>query len=322
LPGAAEHPDYPRVLMVVAYEALDSGNQDRANVFCRQALQAVRDMPNPPAGPPLEIDALTLQAEASLASGDYSDAVVAYTRAAKLATANGYTGIAAIFLAYSVTSDLLGGGDPEEATARAEQSMASARHSRLPGAIVIALNALALALVDSDPERARTLLQESVQRSITPDQEIAPGFVTASLVAGRLREWELTLTLGARAMYMYRGIMNPLHSAPCFAGCARALAEGRPEVASVLLGATYTAFQSAMPAPRSGGRSRASQVGTGANFLFQALRETGDLVASALGEERARELRRSWAAMGLDEAVSYALSNIDAKLLAGPVTFA
>ncbi len=40
---------------------------------------------------------------------------------------------------------------------------------------------------------------------------------------------------------------------------------------------------------------------------------------TALGDERARELRRTGAAMSLDEAVSYALANIDPKLLTGPI---
>ncbi len=64
----------------------------------------------------------------------------AYTRAAELASTEKYVGVAAIFLAYSVSADLLGGGELMEATARAEQSMVLARESHMPGAIVIALN--------------------------------------------------------------------------------------------------------------------------------------------------------------------------------------
>lgn len=56
-----------------------------------------------------------------------------------------------------------------------------------------------------------------------------------------------------------------------------------------------------------------------ANFILAALREAGDVIDAALGEERRRELCTEGAAMTLDEAVSYALSNIDPKLLTGPV---
>ena len=42
-------------------------------------------------------------------------------------------------------------------------------------------------------------------------------------------------------------------------------------------------------------------------------------LAAALGEERRQDLREEGAAMTMDEAASYALDNIDPKLLTGPV---
>lgn len=54
------------------------------------------------------------------------------------------------------------------------------------------------------------------------------------------------------------------------------------------------------------------------NFVLVALRETGELVAAALGKDRQRELRIA-GAMTMDEAVSYALTNIDPKILTAPV---
>jgi hypothetical protein len=64
----------------------------------------------------------------------------------------------------------------------------------------------------------------------------------------------------------------------------------------------------------------AAPIDPNANFVHTALRETGDLVAAALGDERRRELRTQGAAMSMDEAISYALANIDPKLLTGPIT--
>ena len=90
-------------------------------------------------------------------------------------------------------------------------------------------------------------------------------------------------------------------------------------MAGVLQGAAYAAFRLAAPTVDTASTSAAPSVGTGGNFVFQALRETHDLVAAAVGDERARELRRTGAAMGLDEAVSFALANIDPKLLTGPI---
>jgi predicted ATPase/class 3 adenylate cyclase len=319
MPGAAEHPEYPRLLMVAAYEALDSLEPERADVLAGKALKAARAKGVPLEGPPLEIDALTLRAESSIGAGAYADAVAAYTQAAEHASAFGYLGVAAIYLSYSVSTDLLGGGDLGQATARAERSLMWARQSAMPGAIGIALNCLALTLVDINPDRARALLHESAESSTQPGQEIAPAFITASMAAGRLRDWRLALTLAGRAMYMYRGITNPLHSAPCFAECARALVEERPEVAGVLQGAAYSAFRLAAPKIDSGSRSAAPQTSTRNNFVFQAMRETHELLVAAVGEDRARELRKTGAAMGLDEAVSYALAHIDPKLLTGPI---
>jgi hypothetical protein len=55
------------------------------------------------------------------------------------------------------------------------------------------------------------------------------------------------------------------------------------------------------------------------NYLLVALREAGDIVAAALGEERRQQLRAEGAAMTMEEAVLYALANIDPKLLTGPI---
>ncbi len=319
MPGAADHPEYPRLLMVAAYEALDSLQPERADVLARQALDAARAKGVPLEGPPLEIDVLTLQAESSLGAGAYAEAVAAYTQAAEHAAEYGYLGIAAIYLSYSVSVDLLGGGDLGQVTERAERSLMLARQSEMPGAIVIALNCLSLTLVDSDPDRARALLHESAKRSTQPGGEIAPAFITASMAAGRLRDWSLALTLAGRAMYMYRGIMNPLHSAPCFAECARALVEDLPEVAGILQGAAYSAFRLAAPKGDNESQSAAPQGSTRNNFVFKAMHETHELLVAALGDERARELRRTGAAMGLDEAVSFALAHIDPKLLTGTI---
>jgi predicted ATPase/class 3 adenylate cyclase len=320
LAGAGQQPGYPRVLILAAYHALYSGDYDIADELCQQALEADGSLPTPRHSPPIESDVYALQAQASLSAGAYTDAVCAYTRAAELARADGYSGLAAIYLAHSVNTSLLGGGGIEQATARAEESLALARRSGMPAAIVMSLNALALTLVEDDPERARALLRESVERSGTPPEEISGGFLTGGLVAGRLRDWDLTLALTGRAMYLWRWGMPPLTGATSLAESARAFADDRPEIAGVLQGAAYAAFRRASPAPDSTRRPDTAPVGSSANFVLTALRETGDIVAAVLGDERRRELRTAGAAMSMDEAVSYALANIDPKLLTGPIS--
>ncbi len=54
-----------------------------------------------------------------------------------------------------MSTTLLGGGVIEQATAKAEESVALARRSGNPGAIAMSLNALALYLCQKDPRRTR-----------------------------------------------------------------------------------------------------------------------------------------------------------------------
>jgi hypothetical protein len=44
------------------------------------------------------------------------------------------------------------------------------------------------------------------------------------------------------------------------------------------------------------------------------MHETRDIVAAAVGDERRRALRAEGAAMRMDDAITYALANIDRKL--------
>jgi hypothetical protein len=140
------------------------------------------------------------------------------------------------------------------------------------------------------------------------------------MVCGRLRDWSLTLKLTGRLLYLDRWFMQPLQVATCLAECARAFAEDRPEVAGVLQGAAYAAFRRASPISTGTPRPDTGSVGANANFVLTALRDTGDLVAAALGDERRRELRTTGATITMDDAISLALANIDPKLLTGPVT--
>jgi predicted ATPase/class 3 adenylate cyclase len=320
LPGADQEPGYPRVLVVAAYNAYTTGDWDAIDELCRQARESERRLGASPQGPRIEMDIPHVHAMVSLAAGAYADAISGFAHAAELANADGYPGLASTYLANSVNSTLLGGGWTQETTTRAEEAAALARQSGMPGAIVMSLNSLALALAEQDPKRARALLHESLQLSGKAGEEISSGLLTACLVAGRLRDWELTLTLTARTMYVWRWYVTPLQAAPCLALCARAFAENRPDVAGVLQGAAYAGFRYASRMPDSTRRSKSAPADTNANFVLAALRETGGLVAAALGEKRAHELRNEGAAMRMDEATTYALANIDRKLLAGPVT--
>ena len=318
MPGASEQPGYPSALVVAGYKAQSIGDWQRVDELCQQALEAAERLGSFH-GPRIEMETCSLQAQNFLASGAYADAVSAYDRAAELADADRYPGLAAIFLAYKVNCALLGGTPAEEMEQTVEKSVALARRSGMPGAIVISLNSLAMTLADRDPNRAKAVLRESIELASTPSEEVATGFLTAALVATRLGDWTVALALAARTMVLWRWVQPLMAGAPSLGVCARALAVDRPEVAGVLRGAAYAAYRRGSTGhslPDTGQRNPS------VNYLLEALREAGDLVTAAVGEERRQRLREEGAAMTLDEAVAYALANIDPKLLSGPISSA
>jgi predicted ATPase/class 3 adenylate cyclase len=288
LPNAREETGYPRVLMAAAWQMYMRGDFDSGDELRRQALEADSIHPTTRGRPRVELDSCNLTAMASLATGDYANAVSAYSRGAELAIADGCPGLAAINLAIAVNTALLGGGESQESIAQAEDALALARRSGMHAAIVISLNSLALTLTDLDPARAKALLEESIERSATPGEASPSGVLTACLVAGRLMDWDLTLALAAQSMQLERWIMAPLQVAPCLAMCARALAESRPEIAGVLRSAAYATFRRAASEAGSGARSSTAPVGPNANFVLTAMHETGDIVAEGSGDERGR----------------------------------
>ncbi len=67
--------------------------------------------------------------------------------------------------------------------------------------------------------------------------------------------------------------------------------------------------------PAASRPSGTASVGPNANFVLAALHEAGDIVTAALGDERRRELRAVGKAMTMDDAIAYALANIDPSRL-------
>jgi predicted ATPase len=314
LPGAAVEIGYPSVLLSAAYNLQATGRWDRVEELCAQAVDAEKHLGGSNRTHRIEMDVRSLQAQRALAGGEYAEAVAKYNQAAELASVDGYAGLAAVFLAYGVQCAELGGIGTEETIETAETAVALARRSGMPGAIVLSLNALALSLVEKDASRARIVLRESIERALTPGQEVSSGVLTATLVAGRLRDWHVTLDLAGKTMRLWRWSVALMQSAPCLSLCARAMAEDRPEAAGILRGAAYSAYAHANPRHPVTKQTNAGRTARNANFVLAALQEAGEIVSAALGDERRRELRDKGAAMTIDEAISYAVANIDSLL--------
>jgi predicted ATPase len=216
LPGVADEPGYPLVLLLTAYEMQAKGDWTAVSDLCRQAIEA-QGGSDSKQGRRVEMDACSLHAQQTLASGAYAEAVATYDRAADLALADGNAGLAGIFLAYGVQCAELGGIARDEAVAKGERAVALARRSGMAGAIVLTLNALSMALAEADPERARAALRESIDRATTPGQEVSSGLLTASLVAGKLRDWELALSVAGHSMRLValQGRLDAERTLPC-----------------------------------------------------------------------------------------------------------
>jgi len=305
------------VLAVAAYESASVSDYQRAKAFCTLALQRESERPAEHRDPLVEVDVASVEALILLAEGAFPDTVAAYWRAAELAGAGRYAGLSAIYLGYGVVAGMLGGVDVPDVRARAQSAVTLARKSGMPGAIVLSLAALAMTLVVEQPGRAGQLLQESIDRSNTPDGEISQSFIVACMVAGRLRDWPLTLRLVAHSMSVWRwNMVATLQAAPFLALSARALAENRPDLAGVLHGAAIRTFRresaGAGPTPDDQAPFEAN-----VTLMSTALAEARDLVVAAIGDEQQRLLYATGTAMTTDEAISYALANIDEKLLTG-----
>jgi len=179
-----------------------------------------------------------------------------YARAAELAGADGYPGLAGIFLAYGVQCSLLGHIGIEDVTPRAEEAVALVRQSGRPGAIVLSLNVFALALVEPNPARAREVLRESMELATTPGQEISSGILTACLVAGRLRDWELALALTRQAMSLRRwGVALRGYAA---SGHARPATDGSTQAGAASLAPATISFSPRYARPANWWRPRSA----------------------------------------------------------------
>ena len=293
------------------------GDYDRADELRRQALDAdrlTRDDGSPATG---RDGHLQPDRRCCLAAGDYAGRRVRLRRGQpNWRDADGYPGLAAIYLAYGVnTCDCSGAAEAQNLTAKAEEARRAGPPIRDACGDRHHPQLLALALVDARSRtRPRRLFEEGIERSADTWRGSSSGSSPHAWSPAGYQDWNLTLNLGRSLDATWSaGSWPAAGRAVPGTVCARARREsarGRRCPA----GSGLRAFQARgrpTPAPgqRSGSRTRRPQRQL---RLDGAARDVGDIVAAALGDERARELRADReAAMSMDEAVYYALANID-----------
>jgi predicted ATPase len=310
LPGAADHPEYPVALTNAAAKAAFRGDLQAAEQWCEEALAAEDRLQTHPEGRVAQYVA-AVRGSVAVSAGAWPDAALFYERAGDMAKSAGHTAQAASHVC-SVAQCKVMSGDPDTAVPFALEGLALARKAGAPSGIAQGLSALANALADRDPERARRLLRESLDVG-AQHYEAAGQIVQATLVAAHLGDQRLTLELAARVIPRLSWIGERPQLAGIFNVVAWASAAADPDGAAVLQGASRRLALSVMEGRDLSRIPPATSSATGAStgLITELRRETTRSLTETLGQEQLRELRDQGELMDTDGAVRLAMALIE-----------
>jgi hypothetical protein len=198
-------------------------------------------------------------------------------------------------------------GNPAAADTLASQSVELARRSGAPVCIAQSLVALAGALADRDPSRARALLTESLELRASLDLEGPFDATRSTLIAARMTDWPLALKIAPDAIRNLSRAGDRPYLAGILNVVARAFAGSDPASAAILQGAV----PGLAAAAGSHAVSRSGDAEATASFITELRRQTTASLKESLGEDRLRQLRTEGAAMDGTQVVAYALNALD-----------
>jgi len=312
LPGAADHPLYPLGLASAALDAAFRGDLTRSEAACEEALASAGRL-----GWDSDVDVLVSWACCleAIAIGAWDEAAAHAEHTVELAD-SGQTEYLVVDIQTAAAFAHIMAGNPEAAARRASEALDLARRASAPLSIAQSLTALAGALADHEPQRARALLAESLGMQATLESQRAYDTTFATLIASRLADWPLVLTLAPGAIRGLHWAGDRPYLSAIFNVVARALASDQPDSAAVLQGAARRLIPSAARAARGArvAAANATQPAGGAassaSFLAELRRQTTAALRDALGETRLHQLRAEGEAMDDDHVVAYALEAI------------
>jgi predicted ATPase/class 3 adenylate cyclase len=312
LAGAADHPLYPHGLASAAREAAFRGDLTRAEAACEEALVSAGRLGSDP-----DVDLLVSAARGiqAIAIGAWDEAAAETEHTLELARSGRKDAHVADLLAGAAFAYAMA-GNPDAAVRLASESLDLARRSGAPAFIAHSLTALAGAFADREPQRARTLLAESLELRATIELERAYDSTHTALIAARIADWPLVLKLAPDVIRYHHWAGERPYLSGIFNVVARALASGDPESAAVLQGAARRLVPAAARAPRGIGAADVSAISPvagaagGASLVTELRRQTTAALRNALGEARLHQLRTEGEAMDEDHAVAYALDAI------------
>jgi hypothetical protein len=195
LPGATEHAGYPLALAVSAMFASDRSVGKAADELCRRAAEANARQ----ASPDWRVEEVIWGARSNIAftAGAFADAARLAEQAAAIARTGGDLADASVQLT-SAAGDRLLVGDARGAVPLAREALALARHIGAPALIATGLLAVGATVAETDPDRARACLRESLELSTALDYQSWVDHIWAAAIAFLVNDRTATLELGRR----------------------------------------------------------------------------------------------------------------------------
>jgi predicted ATPase/class 3 adenylate cyclase/tetratricopeptide (TPR) repeat protein len=241
LPGASEHPNLPAALAAAASFANQRGEQDLALRLCDEALAAERRLGTAP-----DARLWLVRAFIAMSRGAFDEDIEYTQRAAAVHRERGDTAGLAIALGrIAVVRTML--GDSAGAIRDVEEALACARTIDARGATMATLSLAAYALVDIDPERALTLINEAIELNMFLGRTPGPMWGVASRIAASLGNRHEALRFMARAIEESHRIGVRPVLRPLLRRTGDLLAPDDPEAAAILHGAA----KGGMPSPQT-----------------------------------------------------------------------
>jgi hypothetical protein len=283
LPGATEHPGYPLALAVSAVFASGRSVGRGAEELCRRAAEANARQ----ASPDWRVEEVICAARSNiaLATGAFAEHGRLNERAAGLAQAGGDLADTSLQLIGAAGGHLLV-GDAPGAVPLAQEALTLARQIGAPALIATGLLVVGATVAETDPDRARACLRESLELSTALGYQSWLDHVWAAGLAFLVNDRTATLELGRDGIHALQWAGNRIRIGHLLHLIAGALAATRPEAAAIIQGAAEAYV---VQAP-----------------LFALASSAA--VTGVLGDARARELRARGADMDWDQTVAYTLA--------------
>jgi predicted ATPase/class 3 adenylate cyclase len=312
LPGAADHPLYPLCLATSAFQAALQGELTDLEATCNEALAAAKRVWSA-TDHRVEQLVLGVRANEAMVRGRWEESASYREQGAELARSDGRLSAMSFELGSAAMCHTMG-GNADAAVPMATEGLEIARRGGIPTHIAMNLLALAGALADREPSRARTLLDEAIHLGTDRDLATLVHSTQSPLVAARIGDWPLVLKVASNAI----GHLHWSGDRPMLAGVINLVARGTaytdPAGAAVLQGAARRLASdphAVVPSPAGREPSRTDRSTSDAvSFVTEIRRQTTAILRQSLSDVRLRELREDGEAMDEDQAVAHALDLI------------